>query len=339
MKDTLDPLLSAYSGVNWSACDDTTIEGEFPLAPLSLRYSKAQRRLTLRLTEISALEIWGAHSEGVAGVPELRLSGRGELAEVLTLFELDGGPVRQFQEVKKITIVPAPVQACVDPVRRQHHDPDCAGNASAHDVLFIDFEALRIHGEHPEPALHLNVTMGNAEFQRVHSLVRGRADEIREVKLVLYAELFGGECESDKSWSEWTTEYGMLRPAEAPLAYAPARLDRMDLVFERSGVLGDGAAAPASLVNASLQRVDQPEAGSALIARRLSWIIALLALIAIILLSGPNRTEGITRIPRQFAENAQLSTLVEGTDHVAAMNTSAQSIHFGLASFREGVDV
>lgn len=319
MKDTLDPFLSAYSGVNWSACDDSTIAGEFPLAPLSLRYSKAQRRLTLRLTEISALEIWAATSGGVAGVPELRVSGRGELAEVLTLFELDGGQVRLFQEVKTITIVPAPVQACVDHFRRQHDDPDCAGNAWAQDVLFIDFEALRIHGEHPEPALNLNVTMGNVEFQRVHSLVRGRADEIKEVNLVLYAELFGDECETDRPWSEWTTEYGMLRPADAPLAYVPARLDRMDVVFERSRFMGARATAPASPVDSSLRSVEQREAGRALIVRQLGWIIALLVVIAIILLSGLNRTEGIARIPRQFAENAQGSTIEEGADQVAAI--------------------
>lgn len=305
MKDTLDPLLSAYSGVNWSACDDTTIAGEFPLAPLSLRYSKAQRRLTLRLTEVSALEIWGALSGGVAGVPELRLSGRGELAEVLTLFELDGGPVRQFQEVKTITIVPAPVQACVGHVRRQHDDPDCAGNAWAQDVLFIDFEALRIHGEHPEPALNLNVTVGNVEFERVHSLVRGRADEIREVNLVLYAELFGDECETDRPWSEWTTEYGMLRPPDAPLAYVPVRLDRMDVVFERSRFMGARATSPVSPVDASHRSVELSEAGTALIARRLGWIVAVLVIIILVMLASleTGNSVNIKRTYRQVAES------------------------------------
>ena len=41
MKDTIDPILSSYGGVCWSAPDDVTVEGEFPLAPLSLRYVKA----------------------------------------------------------------------------------------------------------------------------------------------------------------------------------------------------------------------------------------------------------------------------------------------------------
>ena len=321
MKDTLDPFLSEYSGVCWSAPDDGTIEGESPATPFPLRYAKAQRRLSLRLTEISALEIWGSPSGVVAGVPELKLSGRGELAEVLTLFELDGGPVHQFQEVKTITIVPAPVHACVGHARRQYDDPERAENTGSQDVLFIDFEALKIHGVHPEPALNLNITMNDAEFHRVHSLVRGRADEIGEVNLVLYAELFGGERESDGLRSEWATEYGMLRPVDAPLAYAHIRLERMDVVFERSWILGAGAATPASPLHSSLRSVDQPEPGSALIARRLGWIIALLAVIAIILLSGPDRTEGIARLPREFAENVQPYTFGSGLGYAAALNT------------------
>lgn len=82
LKDMSDPSLSAYSGVDWSAPDDATIEGEFPLAPLSLRYTKAIRRLHLRLTEIAALETWGQRSRGGADAPTHELTARGELAEV-----------------------------------------------------------------------------------------------------------------------------------------------------------------------------------------------------------------------------------------------------------------
>jgi hypothetical protein len=308
MKDTLDPFLSAYSGVHWSACDDTTIEGEFPLTPLSLRYSKAQRRLTLRLTEISALEIWGSPLGIVAGLPELKLTGRGELAEVLTLFQLDGGPVRQFQEVKTITIAPAPVHACVGHARRQHDDPDRPGNAGSRDVFFIDFEALKIHGMHPEPALNLNVTMDDAEFQRVYSLVHERADEIKEVTLFLEADLFGDGIDLHDAWGGWIPEYGILRPADAPLVFATAQLERLEVLLERSRVLGSGPVVSARPgPDHLLGRRDPPDDRSSIITRRLGWIIALLVVIMVILLSGEEGTEGMIRLPRQIAENVHSS--------------------------------
>ncbi len=305
MKDMLDATLSAYSGVDWSAPDDATIEGEFPLAPLSLRYTKGKRRLHLRLTEISALEIWGQPSRGGADAPAQELTARGELAEVLTVFELDGGPVRQFREVRKVMIVPEAGSA--EPAARPAEKMKPTENDRPEGALSIQFEGLSIHGEHPEPALNLNIPLDSAEFQRVYSLIRERAEEIKEVTLILDAELFGDEVEPDDDWSGWTPEYGILRPSDTPLVYAPARLDQMDVVLARTRVMGGGAS--------KLSRCDQlrtrgqADDGTALIAGRLGWIVALLVVIALILLTGEGRIEGVKRNPPQIAENTRSLTL------------------------------
>jgi hypothetical protein len=303
VKDMSDSSLSVYGGVEWSAPDDATIEGEFPLAPLSLRYTKATRRLHLRLTEISALETWGQPSRGGAGAPTQELTARGELAEVLTVFELDGGPVRQFREVRRVTITASPLGSHADPASQQRADPDLPEKAGPQGVLFVDFEALRVHGEHPDLTLSLIMSMGEAEFRQVYEMVSERTEEIRGMTLVLDADLFGDDIGPDEAWSGWTPEYGMLRPADTPLVYAPARLHRMDVVLARSRVLKAGPVAPASPLHASPRRMDQPDDGPALVARRLGWIIALLFAIIFILMSREGVTEGATRLPRQFAES------------------------------------
>jgi len=322
LKDMSDPSLSAYSGVDWSAPDDATIEGEFPLAPLSLRYTKATRRLHLRLTEISALETWGQPSRGGADEPIQELTARGELAEVLTVFELAGGPVRQFRDVQRVTITAPPLGSHADPAFQQRADPDLPDKAGSRGVLFVDFEPLRVHGEHPDPALSLIVSMSEAEFLRTYAMVSERAEEIRDMTLVLDAELFGDDIGPDEAWSGWIPEYGMLRPADAPLVYAPARLDRMEVVLARSRVLEAGPVAPASPLHASPRSMDQPEDGAALISRRLGWIIALLAVIALILLFQEGGMERIQRLPRQIAEQAQSPTPETGWDRVAGSNSS-----------------
>lgn len=297
MKDISDPALSTYSGVAWSATDDATIEGEFPLAPLSLRYTKATRRLHLRLTEISALKTWGQPSRLGADAPAQQLTARGELAEVLTVFELDGGPVRQFRQVRKVMIVPKAgnTESAAQPAEKT--TPTESDRSEG--ALSVQFEGLTIHGEHPEPALNLNISLDRAEFQRVYSLIRARVEEIKEVTLILDAELFGDEMEADNDWSPWTAEYGMLRPPDTPLVYAPTRLYRMDIVFARSRVLASGTSAPHQ--TDPLQRPDHVSEASSVIVRRLGWIIALLVVIALILLIGEG--EGVKRNPPQIAQS------------------------------------
>lgn len=315
MKDTIDPILSSYGGVRWSAPDDATVEGEFPLAPLSLRYVKAKRRLNLRLREISAHEAWNSTSSG----PEQTLTGSGELAEVLTVFELDGGPVHQFREVREVRLAPAPVAACAGIERQPQVDPGHLEKDRHPSVFFIDFEPLRIHGEHPEPALNLNATVEIEEFHRVYSLVRERSDELKEVTLVLDADLFGdgidpGARTPGETWSEQPPEYGMLRPAAAPLVFAPSRVERMEVLLERSRVLGSGPVAPARPGPDLLVGRDRPDDSSSIIARRLAWVIALLIVIIVVLLSGKGATEGTTRLPRQFAESPASPFMQIGSD-------------------------
>lgn len=320
MKDMLDPFLSTYSGVRWSAPDDATIEGEFALAPLSLRYAKAQRRLHLRFTEISALETWNSASTS----PVQRLAGRGELAEVLTVFELEGGLVRQFQEVREIRITPAPVVACAGTTRHSQVDPDHLENIEPPGVCFIDFEALRIHGEHPEPALNVNVMMEPGEFSRLYSLVHDRADDLKKVTLVVDANLFGDGIDPEEAWGEWTPEYGMLRDADAPLVFAQARLERMEVLLERSRVLGLGPVTSAqSSTDHLLGRRDPPDDGSSIIARRLGWIIALLIVIIVILLSSEGVADGATRLPRQFAESPASAVMKIRSAQSGSFTTSA----------------
>ena len=334
MKDMSDSSLSVYGGVEWSAPDDTTIEGEFPLAPLYLRYTKATRRLHLRLTEISVLETWGQPSRVGAGAPTQELTARGELAEVLTVFELDGVQVRQFREVQRVTITASPLGSHADPASQQRADQDLPEMAGPQGVLFVDFEALRVHGEHPDLTLTLIMSMGEAEFRQVYAMVSERAEEIRDMTLVLDADLFGDDLGPDEAWSGWTPEYGMLRSADTPLVYAPARLDRMDVVLARSRVLKAEPVAPASPLNASPRRMDQPDDGPALVSRRLGWIIAFIVVIIVTMLIEKGGADRVQRPQRQFAEHIQPSTRVAEADHVAALSTSILADRPSPALFR-----
>ena len=303
MQDTFHPLHSAYSEVRWSALNDAMIEGELPFAQLTLRHAKAQRQLCVRLTEVSAVETWSLSSETVAGGQEKKLSGRGELTEVLTTFELDGGPVQQFREVSEVTIQPAPVLA--DDGNRQDQDQCGVAGAGSFGVLFIEFEALKTNGGHPEPTLKLNITICAAEFQRIHALVRARSDEIAEITLVLAAELFGDEFELDESQREWPIEYGILRPSDAPLVFVRARLGRLDVVLEKSQILVSKPIAPATPLYDRGLCGDQPSEAFGIISRRLGVIIALLIIIVVVMLASFETGSGanIKRTYRQIAES------------------------------------
>jgi hypothetical protein len=307
MKDTLDPFLSTYSGVCWSAPDDATIEGECQFAAVTIRQTKGRRRLSVGLTEISSLETLGLSSKDVVFAQNKTLSGRGKLTEVLTTFELDGGPVRQFQEVSEITIHSALVMT--DEGNRQ--DQFGTAEAGSLGVLFIEFEAIKIQGEHPQPALKLNVRIGAAEFQRFYTLVQARAHEIRGMTLVLDAELFGDEVERNECGGECPVEYGILRPSQAPLVFAPARLERLDVVLERSRVLACEPEAPAARDYDRNHRGKQSSEAFVVIARRLGLIIALLIVMILAILASLETGNGVNiqRTYRQIAESGQPITI------------------------------
>jgi hypothetical protein len=328
MSDMLHPFFSNFSEVRWSAPDDATVEGQVSFAPISLRYVKANRRLNLRLTKLSAHETWSTSGEDAARVRERSLSGQGELVEVLTAFELDGGPSRQFRELKNIIIVPAPAQT--DDRCYVRDDQDREKVPGPEGALFVEFEAYTVHGHHPDPALSLTVSMANAEFRRVSSLVHARSEEVSGVNIVLEAELFGDEPGLDHARNEGTVEYGMLRPRGAPLAFVPARLHQMTISFERSAEFcaqtvpskQDGTVHP--------EKGGLPNDGFSIIARRLGWIIALLILIALTLLSGNDASKSAKRSPRMFAAITQPSILTEYLAKVAELGTQYGRQHHAL---------
>lgn len=324
MKDMLHTFSSNYSGVNWSAPDDATVEGEFSLAPLSLRYVNAKRRLHLHLTKVSALETWDTSEANVAVVRERSLSGQGELVEVVTTFELDGGPIRQFRYVKNIMIVPEPTQS--DSGSCQQNDQAQAQVTEPEGVLFVEFEAYKIDGAHTNPALSLTITLDPTEFQRMFSLVRRRSEEIAGMTIILEAELFGDEPELNDGRSSEPIEYGMLRPADAPLAFVRVQLERMTVSFERSAVFY-AEALPSTLLDTDhLKNGDLLNGPHSIIARRLGWVIALLALIALILLSGEDRSKWGKRYPRMLAANSQPLVLAVNFEKVAALDTRHQLV-------------
>lgn len=301
MKDTLDPFLSAYSGVRWSALDDATIEGDFPLVGVTIRQTKGLRRLSLSVTEVSALETSELFSKEVGFSQKKTLCCRGVLSEVLATFELDGGPVRQFQEVSEITIQSALV--LTDECSRK--DQFGPAGAASWGALFIEFEALRIHGEHPEPVLKLNITIEAVEFQRLFALVRECSDEIKGMNLVLEAELFGNEFDLNEYEGELPVEFGILRASEAPLVFAPTRLKRLDVVLEKSRVLACEPLARAPRYNDRVHGDGQSSDAFGIVARRLGLIIALLVVIILVLLASLETGSGanIKRTYRQIAES------------------------------------
>lgn len=113
-----------------------------------------------------------------------------------------------------------------------------------------------------------------------------------------------------------------------------ARLDRMVAVLARSRVLKAGPVAPASPLNASPRRMDQPDDGPALVSRRLGWIIAFLVVIIVTMLIEKGGADRVQRPQRQFAEHIQPSTRVSEADHVAALSTSILADRPSPALFR-----
>lgn len=305
MKDTLDPFESAYSGVQWSALDDATIEGDFLQTPL--RQAKARRCLRVRMTQISVLEHWGGSVGRAVARPEQKLSGRGELSEVLTVFELNGGPLRRFQDVREITIVPSLVTA--DTGCRQPDDAKGGDASEPSGVLFVEFEALRIHGQHPEPTLQLRLTMEADEFQRVYALLNDRTDEIKDVILTLDADLFGDDWEGDEYRPEGVPEYGMLRSTYEPSACALTCLKRIDVTLGRSRStlnLTSEPHLPATPLVWTAQGTNQ----SSIIVKQLGWIITLLIVIIIILLSSSG-SSGNSNTERKYRKFAEIGWLVQ----------------------------
>lgn len=303
MKDALGPFTSIYSGARWTALDDATIEGDFPLAALTIRQTKRQRRLCVSMTEISAMETLGLCSKGMACTQKKTLSGRGELSEVLTAFEFAGGPVRQFLKVSEITIQSALVPTDED--NRQDQGQCGAAGAGSLGFLFIEFEALKLHGEHPEPVLKLNITIGADEFARLYKLVRDCADEIKGITLVLKAEMFGDEFGLNEHEGESPVELGIVRNSEAPLVFAPTRLERLDVVLERSLVLAREPVAPSPREYDRVHGGGQSSDALGVIARRLGLIIALLVIIIIAMLAAieTGSSMNIKRTYRQVAES------------------------------------
>lgn len=303
MKDALGPFTSIYSGVRWTALDDATIEGDFPLAALTIRQTKRQRRLCVSMTEISAMETLGLCSKDVDFAQKKTLSGRGELTEVLTAFEFSGGSVRQFPEVSEITIQSALV--LTDEGNLQDQDQCGAAGAGSLGALYIEFEALKLHGKHPEPVLKLNITIGADEFKRLYTLVRDCADEIKGITLVLEAELFGDEFGLNEHDGESPVEFGIFRSSEAPLVFAPARLERLDVVLERSRVLAREPVAPSPREYDRVHGGGQSSDALGVIARRLGLIIALLVIIILVMLASleTGSSENIKRTYRQVAES------------------------------------
>jgi hypothetical protein len=303
MKDALDPFTSIYNRVRWTALDDATIEGDFPLAALTIRQTKRQRRLCVSMTEISAMETLGLCSKDVALAQKKTLSGRGELTEVLTAFEFAGGPVRQFPEVSEITIQSALV--LTDEGNRQDQDQYVAAGAGSLGALFIEFEALKLQGEHPEPVLKLNITIGADEFQRLYTLVRDCADEIQGITLVLEAELFGDEFGLNEHEGEAPVEFGILRNSEAPLVFAPTRLERLDVVLGKSRVLAREPVAHSPREYDRVHEGGQSSDALGAIARRLGLIIALLVVIILVMLASleTGNSVNIKRTYRQVAES------------------------------------
>ena len=140
----------------------------------------------------------------------------------------------------------------------------------------------------------------------------------------IHGFLFGDAFEPDDTRNGWLPEYGMLRPADAPLVFATAQLERLEVLLERSRVLGSGPVASARPgPDHLLGRRDPPDDRSSIITRRLGWIIALLVVIIVILLSGEKGTEGTTRLPRQFAESPASAAMPIGSAEPSSLKTSA----------------
>ena len=85
-------------------------------------------------------------------------------------------------------------------------------------------------------------------------------------------------------------------------AGAPARLERVEILLERSRPLAAKAAASPHSPDDRIARADQLGDRSAVIARRLGWVMALLAMIVLILLSATDRAGSTTPRSRQFGQ-------------------------------------
>lgn len=78
-----------------------TAQDDIGEAPL-LRYVKMWRSLSLRLTEVSALETFVWEDGHADHSPQRKISARGALDQVITVFEQDGDYLQRFREVRDV---------------------------------------------------------------------------------------------------------------------------------------------------------------------------------------------------------------------------------------------
>jgi len=204
---------------------------------------------------------------------------------MITLFDLEGGPLRLFQEIPKIIICPA------SRARDDEDRPDSAsagGADAALDMrtgfLHIQFEPLNIDGEHTEPVPELHLTMGEDAFQRAFALVETRSEDVQDVVLTVTSALYGSRYEFDAGYRDGAPEYGMLRRDVDPWVSAPARIESLEVTLARTQTISQGRDWP---IQEARNTVGVgPDVGSSnQITNRLGWVIALLVIIILILLS------------------------------------------------------
>ena len=253
-----------------------TAQDDIGGAPL-LCYVKMWRSLSLHLTEVSALEtfVWEDGHEDHS--PQRKISARGALDQVITVFEQDGDYLQRFREVRDVTIVPRSAQTDLagDAVRpAQPHDQ--AG------ILFVEFEGLRITGKHPEPALRLHITLDTARFEQLYVQIKERGDEISSATLFCHANLYGDDVDLSLYRND-EPEYGMPRHKDAPSASTPVYSERLEIVFGKKVVFMTGPEARDIPVGNRVAGTDLLDAIRG-ISKRIGWVIALLVALFILML-------------------------------------------------------
>lgn len=286
VKDTFDPFLSTYSDIRRSALDDETVEGEFSATSSLIRQKKGPRLLRILMTEISALETceWSRCDADGALRSQRRLTGCGAVTAMITLFDLEGRPLRLFQEIPKINICPAS-RAGNNEARP---DGTSTGGADAAldmrtGFLYTQLEPLHMDGEHTEPVLELHLTMGKDAFQRAFALVETRSEEFQYVVLTVTSELYGSRYEFDAGYLDGAPEYGMLWRDVDPWVSAPARIESLEVTLASTQSISQGRDWPTQEVHNAVD-VSPDFSSSNLITNRRGWVIAWLVIIMLILL-------------------------------------------------------
>ncbi len=311
MTQSAEAFISAYHDTRgWNVLDEDTVQDIGGGLEQPILHVQAPRSLKVKWTTISAVEgITWAESEGFHHVGEpscvqsKRLShdrsiiGRGKMDRVVTVFTPSGKNILHFREIDRIKLVPHASSAEPNSI---------VTGGEALGYLWLQIEPTQKHGEHHPAALELHLQIDEHVFQAAFSKLKAQPD-LQEASLSVMVNFFDCGLETI-SWCN-EPEYGILRRDGDPWVKCHAEFKMLRVEYAQSPRLPDNCRG-SRLDNLSSQLENQDRSimkdenikalhgTTASIKARLGWIVALMAIIALLLLRA-TETQSVLK-PRNY---------------------------------------